>query len=185
MRTFKSQRIPMIALLLTGVTAFGAESHLPYTHPYVVYRFTAAIVIFYTFFRFIAFADKRRAAQLDEVGLLQPLQDAAFLICTHAHLRELGVRLSWLSPDANVEIGVVSWACILIGYYAPQQPQGLPNLLINQLPFVTPQNKHQFCQGLIVSGCIGVIGTFTPTAQIMWLLLPLTIVLLRAHRAKS
>lgn len=185
MRTFKSQLIPIISLLLTGITAFWAEDRLPYIHTYVVYRYTLALIIIYAFFRFIAFADKRRSAQLDNVGLLRPIQDGAFLICTHTHFLELGIGLGWLSPHANVEIGLFSWACLLIGRYAPVQPQGLPNRFINLIPIITPQNKLAFCKGLVISGIIGIIGTFTPTAQIVWLLVPLTLTLLRAYRANS
>lgn len=185
MRTFKSQLIPIVSLLLTGITAFWAEDQLPYTHPYVVYRYPLALMVIYAFFRFIAFADKRKSAQLDEVGLLRPIQEGAFLICAHTHFLELGIGLGWLSTRANIEIGLFSWACLLIGRYAPQQPQGLPNRLLNLIPIITPQNKRAVCKGLIISGVIGIIGTFTPTAQIVWLLVPLAITLLRVYRAQS
>ncbi|MBT3605703.1 MAG: hypothetical protein HOE48_02655 [Candidatus Latescibacteria bacterium] len=185
MRTFKSQLIPIVSLLLTGITAFWAEDRLPYTHPYVVYRYSLALIIIYAFFRFIALADKRRSAQLDEVGLLRPIQEGAFLICTHTYFLELGIALGWLSTRASVEIGLFSWACLLIGRYAPQHPQGLPSRLINLIPILTSQNRRTFCKGLIISGIIGIIGTFTPTTQIVWLLVPLAITLLRVYRAQS
>jgi len=177
MANVQSQRIPIIALFITGITAFLSESHLPYVHTYVVYRYATAIVVIYAFFRFITFSDKRRSTQLDQVGLLRPLHDSAFLICTHSHLRHVGVALGWFSPNVSIEIGLLSWACMLIGYYAPKQPTGLPNRLINLIPLITPHNKPFFCQGLIVSGCIGILGTFTATLQIIWLLLPLTLTL--------
>ncbi|MGA1196122.1 MAG: hypothetical protein ACO36I_06435 [Candidatus Latescibacterota bacterium] len=177
MANIQSQRVPLIALSITIITAFLSENHLPYVHTYVVYRYAAAIVVIYAFFRFITFSDKRRATQLDEVGLLRPLHDGAFFICTHSHLRHIGVALGWLSPHVSIEIGLLSWASILIGHYAPKQTTGLPNRLIHLLPQITPYNKHFFCNGLIVSGCIGILGTFTATLQIVWLLLPLTITL--------
>lgn len=185
MANIQSQRVPIIALLITSITAFLSESHMPYVHTYVVYRYAAAIVVIYAFFRFITFSDKRRATQLDHVGLLRPLHDGAFLICTHSHLRHVGVALGWLSPNVSIEIGLLSWASILIGHYAPKQPTGLPNRLINLIPIVTPRNTPTFCHGLMVSGCIGILGTFTATLQIVWLLLPLAITLWLTYRAHT
>lgn len=185
MQTFKSQYIPIFALLLTGLTALWAENHVSYSPTFVVYRYPAAIVIVYVFFRFIAFADKRKTAQLSEVGLLHPLQDSAFFICTHAHFLELGIELGWLSSQASIEIGLLSWASILLGYHAPKEPQGLPNRLIDHLPITTPHNKTTFTQGLILSGSLGIVGTFVAVAQIFWFLIPLGITLLYCHKIKQ
>jgi hypothetical protein len=185
MQTFKSQHIPILALLVTVLTAFAAESLMPGVHPYAVYRYPLAIGLLFIFFRFIAFADKRRSAQLDDVGLLRPLQDGAFLVCTHAHLQEVGLNLTWLSPGVGIKIGLLSWASLLLGHYAPKQPGGLPHLLISALPFVSLANKDAFCKGLMISGGIGLIGTFAPAGQIWWFLAPLAMVIVRAHRTRS
>jgi hypothetical protein len=135
------------------------------------------------FFRFVAFTDKRRANQLDQVGLLMPLRDAAFLVCAHAHFLALGIKHGWISPDAGVEIGLFSWTFILIGHYAPKQPDGLPNQLLNRLPFIQPHQLPALCRGLTVSGGLGIIGTFTPNAPILWLLIPLAITIFRARKS--
>ena len=171
--------------MLTGITAFWAENHVSYTPTFVVYRYPAAIVIIYAFFRFVAFADKRKSKQLTEIGLLHPLQDSAFLICTHAHFLELGTHLGWLSPQASIEIGLLSWTSILIGYHAPKDPQGLLNRLIDYLPITTSHNKTTLCQGLILSGSIGILGTFVAIAQILWLFIPLGITLLYCYKIKQ
>lgn len=183
MRTTNNSMIPVISLITVAATAFLTESALPYTHLFATYRFAIAIVVIYVFFHFIAFADKRRAAQLDDVGLLRPLHDGAFLICVHAHLRNLGISLTWLSDHMSIEIGLLSWCCILMGLYAPIQPQGLPNKLLNALPFVEDHNKHILYKGVVISGAIGVAGTFTATLQPIWLLIPLLFTFWKTARA--
>lgn len=185
MHQYRSPFLPLIALLLTGITAFFAEPHVPYTPSYVVYRYSVAIIIIFVFFRFIAFADKRRAAQLNDVGLLQILHDGAFCITTQAHLQSLGIAFGWLSPNVSIEMAIIPWLFALIGYYAPQQPNGLPNRLITSIPIVTSQNKQIFYTGLIISGILGIIGTFIPTIQIPAFLIPLVVTLFVTSRVKS
>ena len=173
--------LPLLALVITGATAFFAVDHLPYKIPLAAYRYTGAIVVIYAFFRLIAFADKRRTAQLDDVGLFRPLHDGAFLLCTHAHLIALGQNLGWLPSGADLRIGALSWAILLIGHYAPRQPDGLPARLIDVLPGA-PLSRTQLCKGLMLSGALGVAGTFVAYVQPAWILAPVGITLILSHR---
>ncbi len=179
MNSLKQNIVPLIAFLIAGSTATLAYDHLPYVIPYVVFKYPIAIIVLYAFFRLIAFAERRRSAQLDEVGLLRPLRDGAFLVCLHAHLRDLGIDLNLLSPASSMHLGLLSWAITLIGYYALEQPGGLPGRAINLLSSST--TRITLCRGFIVSGLIGVIGTFTAIAQPLWLGLPLLLVFIRAY----
>ena len=94
MKTLKQNIAPLIAFLIAGSTAILAYDHLSYVIPFVVFKYPIAIVVLYAFFQLIAYAERRRSAQLDEVGLLRPLRDGAFLVCLHAHLRDLGIDLN-------------------------------------------------------------------------------------------
>ncbi len=159
-----------------------AYGHLHDAIPYVVFKYPIAIVLLYAFFQLIAFAERRRSAQLDDVGLLRPLRDGAFLVCLHAHLRDLGMDLNILSPASSIHLALLSWAVALIGYYAHEQPRGLPGRLIDILPTVTSATRVALCRGFILSGLLGAMGTFTAIAQPLWLGIPLLLVFLRAHR---
>ena len=183
MNELRPNLLPIAALLITGITAFFAESHMPYKISYAVYRYPAAIVVIYAFFRFVVFADKRRTAQLHEVGLFKPLRDAAFLVCTHAHLIELGAGLGWLPTRTNMLFGVLAWLVFLVGLYAPQQPEGLPARLVHLLPGTqTEAGNASFCHNLKRTGILGAIGTFVSTWPIVWLILPLGATIILTHR---
>ena len=133
MKNIKQNAVPLIAFLIVGSTAILAYDHLSYVIPFVVFKYPIAIVVLYAFFHLIAYAERRRSAQLDEVGLLRPVRDGAFLVCLHAHLRDLGIDLSLLSSASSMHLALLSWAVALIGYYAIEQPGGLPGRLINIL----------------------------------------------------
>lgn len=183
MNDLKPNLLPIAALLLTGITAFFAESHMPYKISFAVYRYPAAIVVIYAFFRFVVFADKRRIAQLHEVGLFKPLRDGAFLVCIHAHLLELASGLGWLFPKTNMLFGVLAWLLFLIGLYAPQQSDGIPSRLAHLIPGTqTEVGNAFFCRGLKRSGVLGIIGTFTPFLPIIWVILPLGVTILLTQR---
>ena len=78
-----------------------------------------------------------------------------------------------------MHLALLSWAVALIGYYALEQPGGLPGRLIDILsPSAT---RITICRGLIISGLLGAIGTFAAIAQPLWLVLPLFLVLIRAY----
>lgn len=183
MKTLKQHAIPLIAFLIAGSTAILAYDHLSYVIPFVVFKYPIAIVVLYAFFQLIAFAERRRSAQLDEVGLLRPLRDGAFLVCLHAHLRDLGIDLNLLSSASSMHLALLSWAVTLIGYYALEQPGGLPGRLIDILS--SSATRLTVCRGLIISGLIGVIGTFAAIAQPLWLGLPLLLVFIRAYYQRS
>jgi len=176
MNVFKQNLIPIIALIITGTTALLAYDHLFYVIPYVVFKYPLAIIVVYIFFRFIAFSDRRRSAQLDEVGLLRPMRDGAFLFLAHVHLLDLGADLNILSSASSVHVGLLSWAVLLTGHYAVQQPQGLLGRLVDILPGITPTTRAVTCHGFIIAGILGVIGTFTATLQPLWLCIPLLLV---------
>ncbi len=178
----KQNVIPLTAFLIAGSTAILAYDHLHYAIPYVVFKYPIAIVVLYAFFRLIAFAERRRSAQLDEVGLLRPLRDGAFLVCLHAHLRDLGIDLNLLSSASSMHLALLSWMVALIGYYALKQPGGLPGRLIDILSSAT---RIAICRGFIISGLLGAIGTFTAIAQPLWLGLPLLLVFIRAYHQRS
>lgn len=182
MNNLKSNLIPIVAFIITSITALLSYDHSPYAIPYVVFKYPIAIVIVYIFFRFIAFTDRRRSAQLDEVGLLYPLRDGAFLFCAYAHLLDLGTDFKVLPHTPSIHIGLISWAVVLIGHYAPQQPQGLLGRFIDILPTVTANTRNTVCRGFIISGILGVIGTFTATLQLLWLVIPLLVVFVRASK---
>lgn len=178
---FHPTLLPLAALAITGTTAFWAVDHMPYKMPMLTYRYAGAIIAIYAFFRLIATTDKRRTAQLDDVGLFRPLHDGAFLLCTHAHLIALGLGLGWLPPGADMRIGALSWALWLIGHYAPRQPNGLPARLLNALPGA-PSARAQWRKGIMVSGALGVVGTFFAIWQIAWVLVPFGIALILSCR---
>lgn len=179
MKSLKQNAVPLIAFLIAGSTAILAYDHLHYVIPYVVFKYPIAIIVLYAFFQLIAYAERRRSAQLDEVGLLRPLRDGAFLISLHAHLRDLGIDLNLLSSASSMHLALLSWAIALIGYYALEQPRGLPGRTIDILS--SPATRITICRGLIISGLIGVIGTFAAIAQPLWLGLPLLLVFIRAY----
>ncbi|MDP6037641.1 MAG: hypothetical protein QGG64_03755 [Candidatus Latescibacteria bacterium] len=180
MNDLKQNAIPLSAFFLTGITAILAYDHVPYPIPYIVFKYPFAITIIYVFFRFVAISDKRRSNQLDEVGLFRPLRDGAFLLCGHAHLLDLGSRLGILSPASNIYLGLLSWIIVMIGLYARRQPQGLLGRLLDLLPITTPQTRTFLCNGFIIAGILGVIGTFAALVQPLWLSLPLAYVFFRA-----
>ena len=153
MKTLKQNIAPLIAFLIAGSTAIIAYDHLSYVIPFVVFKYPIAIVVLYAFFQLIAYAERRRSAQLDEVGLLRPLRDGAFLVCLHAHLRDLGIDLNLLSPASSMHLALLSWAVTLIGYYAIEQPGGLPGRLIDILsPSAT---RITICRGTHHLGTAG------------------------------
>ena len=178
---FKRHAIPLAAFLITCSTAMLAYGHLHYAIPYVVFKYSIAIVALYAFFQLIAHAERRRSAQLDEVGLLRPLRDGAFLVCLHGHLRDLGMDLNIVSPASSMPIAIISWAVALVGYYADEQPRGLPARLINLIPGIAPTARRAVRRGFILAGPIGAIGSFAGIAQPLWLVIPLLIVLIRAY----
>jgi hypothetical protein len=179
MNNLKQNAIPLTTFFFTGITAILAYGLVPYSIPYTVFKYPLAIVVIYAFFRFIAISDKRRSNQLDEVGLFRPLRDGAFLLCGHAHLHDLGSGLGILSPASSI-YGLLSWTIVMIGLYAHRQPQGLLGRLLDVLPITTPQTRDFLCNGLIIAGILGVIGTFTAFAQPLWLSLPLAYIFFRA-----
>ena len=166
MKTLKQNAVPLIAFLIAGSTATLSYDHLSYVIPYVVFKYPIAIVVLYAFFQLIAYAERRRSAQLDEVGLLRPLRD-------------LGIDLNLLSSASSMHLALLSWAVALIGYYALEQPGGLPGRTIDILS--SPATRITVCRGLIISGLIGVIGTFAAIVQPLWLVLPLLLVFIRAY----
>ncbi len=178
---FKRHAIPLAAFLITCATALLAYDRLPYEIPYVVFKYPIAIVALYAFFQLIAHAERQRSAQLDEVGLLRPLRDGAYLVCLHAHLRDLGIDLNIVSPASSMPFALISWAVALVGYYAAEQPRGLPARLIDILPIVTPATRRAVCRGFVFAGLIGAAGTFATIAQPLWLGIPLLVVSFRAY----
>ena len=177
----KQNAIPLAAFLITGSTALLAYDRLHYAIPYVVFKYPIAIVMLYAFFQLIAHAEQRRSAQLDEVGLLRPLRDGAFLVCLHAHLRDLGVDLTIVSPASSLPVALISWAVALVGYYADEQPHGLTGRLIALIPGIAPTARRTLCRGFVFAGLIGVLGTFAAIAQPLWLVIPLLVVFIRAY----
>ena len=73
MKTLKQNIAPLIAFLIAGSTAILAYDHLSYVIPFVVFKYPIAIVVLYAFFQLIAYAERRRSAQLDESGPASPL----------------------------------------------------------------------------------------------------------------
>ena len=138
----KQTAIPLAAFLITGSTALLAYDLLHYAIPYVVFKYPIAIVMLYAFFQLIAHAEQRRSAQLDEVGLLRPLRDGAYLVCLHMHLRDFGVDLNILSSESSMPVALISWAVNLVGYYADEQPRGLPGRLIDLIPGIAPTARR-------------------------------------------
>jgi len=183
MQTLKQHILPVVALLITGASALVVAHHRPHSLPMVTYRYPGAVIVIYAFFRFVALSDKRRTAQLDEMGLFRPLRDGAFLLCTHAQLFELGIVLGWLSPFVDIHLGALGWAILLTGFYAHRQPRGLLGRLVNVLPAKTPAQRARLCNGFVFSGVLGVIGSFVNIASLAWSLAPLALVLLIAWRA--
>jgi len=183
MNNFKQHIIPLAAFIITSATALLTYEQLPYVIPYVVFKYPIAIVVLYAFFRFITFTDRKRSTQLDEAGLLRPLRDGAFLFCTYSHLVDLGWDLKILSPTVNPHLSLVSLMVAIIGYYAQEQPRGLPGKLIDLLPAALLKTRTATCKGLTISGLVGIIGTFTALLQPLWLLIPLLVVLIRSYRS--
>lgn len=177
----KQTAIPLAAFLITGSTALLAYDLLHYAIPYVVFKYPIAIVMLYAFFQLIAHAEQRRSAQLDEVGLLRPLRDGAYLVCSHMHLRDFGVDLNILSSESSMPVALISWAVNLVGYYADEQPRGLPGRLIDLIPGIAPTARRALCRGFVLAGLIGVLGTFAAIAQPLWLVIPLLVVFIRAY----
>ena len=177
----KRHAIPLAAFLITGSTAMLVYGRLHDAIPYVVFKYPIAIVALYAFFLLIAHSERQRSAQLDEVGLLRPLRDGAFLVCLHAHLRDLGIDLNIVSPASSLPVALISWVVALVGYYAGEQPRGLPARLIDILPIVTPATRRAACRGFVLAGLIGAVGTFAAIAQPLWLVIPLIIASFRAY----
>lgn len=176
MNTLKQHLLPLVTFFITGTTAFLTHGVLPHKIPLVAYRYPGAIVVLYAFFNFVALTDKKRTAQLETIGLFQPLRDGAFLVCTHAHLIEQGQLLGWVSLSASMPLGSLSWAVLLTGIYAHYFSQGILGKWVDLMAFNRlPQTRHRFCTGLFLSGVLGIIGTFVAFMPLAWLLIPLAI----------
>ncbi len=145
------------------------------------YLYPGAMVLIFTFFRLIPYADRGRVRQLREIGLYDPLRNGAVYLFFYSHTQALGIGLDLISPHANFILGSLSLVCLLAGnHLRTTHPDAflalLPRLGLSQTAL------NSVCTSLVASGALGLIGTATNVLQAAWLTLPLLFTYLLARR---
>lgn len=142
----------------------------------------AGMVVAYGFFAFVRYADKSRAARLQELGIFDPLRHGAVLFFGFAHALAMGTGLGWVDPGVNFLIASASFFVLLVGRSPHLIPTEALNRFLGALNVATTDDaRSAFFLVPTFAGSAGLLGACIGPLQ--WLggvlVLAIGIVLLR------
>lgn len=142
----------------------------------------AAMTVAYLFFTLIPYSDKRRVRELRELGVYEPLRNAAVYAFALAQLMAVGIGVGVISPDANYLVAVGSLFAVLGGEAVRSGLLAPLKATVPRLDTVPDERLARIAARAQIAGGFGVLGAFVGWYQPLWFVLPLTAMLIADRR---